>query len=268
MFGLHWSRCRSLYSLIHEHHSFQLNTSRYGQPGSAGEDLWEVSQISRPCHFATGWRTERIINLQCSSSELFSFPTVSCPIRYLIDFLVVWVSYTETKILHCCRGNSGRENMSTSLKTVTRQRATAEVFWYLNLHWLHCTLTLAYRAVQQREDKLGTVCCTVCLWLYFCLGVCYLPAPEQISVRTVLTFSSPTSSLWEVGRNFKDRSTSPTRSCPESERTKTSAQYTFIYNIKIWWHCCRPINNSIQQERKILHEHKKIYEIIYTTSKN
>lgn len=126
--------------------------------------LWAVTQISRPCHFAIGWRTERIIRFQCSSSELLSLPTVNCPIRCLVDFLVVWVSYTETIILHRSRGNSGRENMNTSLKAVTRQRATTEVFWYLNLHLLHWTLILAYRAVQHKEGKLVTVCYTVCVW--------------------------------------------------------------------------------------------------------
>lgn len=150
--------------------SYRLHlTSRYGQPGSREEDLWDVSQISRPCHFATGWRTERIIKLQCLSSEFFSFPTVNCPIRCLVDFLVIWVLYTETKILHSCRGNSGRGNMRTSLKTVTRHWATAEVFWYLNLHWLYCTLILAYMAVKHRENKLSTVCYTVCVWQLYAL---------------------------------------------------------------------------------------------------
>lgn len=156
MFGPQRSSCRSLWP-THKSDSFQSSRSRCGHPGSAGECLRDESQISRPCHFAIGWRTERIIELQCSSSELFSFPKVNCPIRRLGDFLVAQVSYTETSILHCSRGNSGRENMRTSLKTVTREQATAQVFWYLNLHWLRCTLILAYRAVQHREGGSGTV---------------------------------------------------------------------------------------------------------------
>lgn len=47
--------------------------------------------------------------------------------------------------------------------------------------------------------------------LYF-YDASLLPASE-LSVGTVLTLSSPTSILWEVGRYFKERSTSPTRSC-------------------------------------------------------
>lgn len=125
--------------------------------------------MSRPCHFAIGWRTERIIRPQCSSSELLSLPTVNCPIRCLVDFLVVLVSYTETTILHCPRGSSGKENMRTSLKTVTMQRATAEVFWYLNLHWLHCTLILTYMAVQHREGKLVTISYMTALFVCRCL---------------------------------------------------------------------------------------------------
>lgn len=58
-----------------------------------------------------------------------------------------------------------------------------------------------------------------CIWLHFNGGVCYLPVSEHILVRTILTFNSPTSSLWEVGRNFKDRSTSPTRSLTQLAAT-------------------------------------------------
>ena len=189
--------------------------------------LRAAAQISRPCHLATGWRTERIIRFQCSSSVLLSFPTVNCPIRCLGDFQVVWVSYTEIMILHCSTGNSGSENISTSLKTFTRHRATTEVFCDLSLQWLHWTLILTYTAVQHKNSKSITlyvtlsVCVCVCVygfsWFSVCQEVCYLPASEHISVGTVLTLSRPTSSLWEVGRNFSDRSTSPTRSCPEWE---------------------------------------------------
>lgn len=66
--------------------------------------------------------------------------------------------------------------------------------------------------------------CSMCVCLYFYDAVQHLPASEDISVRTVLTLSSPTSSLWAVGRTFKDRSTSPPRSCPESGRISTSGQ--------------------------------------------
>lgn len=128
------------------------NTNRRPRhPGSAGGERCTVgaaTQISSLCHLAIGWRTDCIIELQCWSSKVSSFPTVNCPIRTFVDFLLLLVLYTETKILHCSRGNCGSENMTTSLKTVTRHSATALVFWYLSLHWLHCTLILANRAAQ------------------------------------------------------------------------------------------------------------------------
>lgn len=176
-------------------------------------------QISRPCHFATGWRTERIIKVQCSSSERFSFPTLSCPISCLADLLVGRVSYIETKILHRSRWTSGRENKRTSLKTVTRHRATVELFWYFSLNWLHWTLILAYRAVQHTHTQITWIYNRMCIkagvfFVWRCLFF-NLPAFGDISERTVLTFSRPTSSLWDVGRNFRDKSTSPTRSFGE-----------------------------------------------------
>lgn len=128
-----------------------VKQEQVGASGGHEVGLWAVTQSIRPCHFAIGCRTECIIEVQCSSSERFSFPTLNCPITCLVDFLVPRASYMETKILHCSRGNSGRENMRTSLKTVTRQRAAAEVFWYLSLDWLHWTLTLAYRTEQHRH---------------------------------------------------------------------------------------------------------------------
>lgn len=222
MFGILLHRHRSLRP-THEQYSFQSYANRCKHQAPAGEYL-HMSQISMPCLFAIGWRTEHIIKLQCLSCEFLSLPKVNCPIRFLDNFLVMWVSYTETDILHCSRGHSGRENMRTSLKTVTSEWATAEVFWYLNLCWLHCTLILAYRAVQHREGTSGTTCMTTlwpCLESY--IGGWYLPLSEHISVRTVLTLSSPTSSLWEVGRNFKVRSTSPTRSCPDNGKRNNSA---------------------------------------------
>lgn len=155
MFGILLHRHRSLRP-THEQYSFQSYANRCKHQAPAGEYL-HMSQISMPCHFAIGWRTEHIIKLQCLSCEFLSLPKVNCPIRFLDNFLVMWVSYTETDILHCSRGHSGRENMRTSLKTVTSEWATAEVFWYLNLCWLHCTLILAYRAVQHREGTSGTL---------------------------------------------------------------------------------------------------------------
>lgn len=55
---------------------------------------------------------------------------------------------------------------------------------------------------------------TVWAWRFYFLTKTKerLPESELVSVRGTLTFSKPTSSLWDVGRNFSDSSTSPTRS--------------------------------------------------------
>ena len=113
-----------------------------------------VSQISRLCHFATGWRTKCIIKLQCLSSEFFVFPTVSCPSRFLAD-LVMYVLYTQTKILHSFRGHSSRGNTRISLKTVTGHWDTVDVFWCLNLYWLCWTQILTYMAskIQRKQNQ-------------------------------------------------------------------------------------------------------------------
>lgn len=179
----------SLKSVMCKPHMQQIqkNTGRTN-PRSWNEIKRSVTQTSRPCHFATGWRTERIIKLQCSSSELLSFPRVNCPISFLVDFLFMRISYTETVILHCSRGNSGRVNMSTSLKTVTRQRATAEVFWYLSLHWLHWMLILAHKAVQHNEGRLVTACETVCVF----------PLVALLLWKTFVTYLHLSISHWEL----------------------------------------------------------------------
>lgn len=62
-------------------------------------------------------------------------------------------------------------------------------------------------------------------------GSYHLPASEHSSVgAAVLTFSSPTSSLWVVGRNFRVRSTSPTRSCVREKNLQqiTHHMTTFV----------------------------------------
>lgn len=87
------------------------------------------------------------------------------------------------------------------------------------------------------------------MYIYFHEGVPYLPASEDISGRTILTFSSPTSSLWEVGRNFKDRSTSPTRSCPESPRE--------TFQLKIQTHTIQKICWRLMYVSKYQHSKEK-----------
>lgn len=160
-------------------------------------------QISRPCHFATGWRTERIIKVQCSSSERFSFPTLSCPISCLADLLVGRVSYIETKILHRSRWTSGRENKRTSLKTVTRHRATVELFWYFSLNWLHWTLILAYRAVQHTHTQITWIYNRMCIkagvfFVWRCLFLIYLHLGiSQKGQFWPLAGQPPASETWE-----------------------------------------------------------------------
>lgn len=176
--------------------------------------------MNRWCHFATGCRTECIIRLQCWSSELLPFSTVNWPIRCLDDFPFVWVSYTETRILlsNSSAGNSGRGNMRIWLKTVTWPRSAAEVFWCRSLRWLYCTLILAYRAAQgvkHGESILGSGLSIEPAIEYLLACMCYLPVSECASVGSITIFSRPTSNLWAVGRNFKERSTCPTRSCGE-----------------------------------------------------
>ncbi|KAJ8396664.1 hypothetical protein AAFF_G00015020 [Aldrovandia affinis] len=54
---------------------------------TAAVPRWAWPQMNSRCHLAIGWRSERIIKLQCSSSAPFPFPRLSWPIRRLDDFL-------------------------------------------------------------------------------------------------------------------------------------------------------------------------------------
>lgn len=120
-----------------------------------------ADQINSWCHFAIGWRIDRIIKLQCSSSELFPFPKVTWPTRRLADFLSAWISYTETTMQHALICGSGRVNIMTSLKTVTFHQVLTVDFWCRSLNWLQRTLILAYSAVN-RVNRTFIYNATVC----------------------------------------------------------------------------------------------------------
>lgn len=100
---------------------------------------------------ATGCRSARIIILQCSSSTLWLFPKLSCPIKHL-DLFSGQSSYTDKVRMHSLIWDSGSVKIKTSLNTVTSLWVLSEVFWCLILHWLHTILVLAYKA-KNRQKK-------------------------------------------------------------------------------------------------------------------
>lgn len=241
MFGLHWSRRRSLYSLIHK----QVQTARKCRGGFM---RCQSDQQAMPLRY---W----LADWAHHQPPMLVFWTLLLPHSQLSNQMFGWFP-SRVSLIH-------RNQDFTLLQRKLWQGEHEDLIEDSHQAAGHCRSFLVPQlALVALHTDPGIQGCTTqgsqirncrlyCMCkAYFYEGVCCLPESEHIFVRTVLIFSSPTSSLWEVGRNFKDRSTSPTRSCRESERINTSTQYTFEYNIKIWWHCCRPINNSNQQGKQ------------------